>query len=309
MTAASRSTAPTAARRGTAASSSSSAVRVTSSVVPILVLAARPGGSRRWLMAYPVTSRIRWAPPAGLPSGPSIRNWMQLQTRSLTGPPGRLLTSRSSTGVPVASTRRSDRSIEPASIWGSTSPIRRPGHPFAGRPPRCPAASLAQTIRSSRSKMTTQNDHSIRPIGVIACRWSGVQVTPPPGTPSRPVERAHPVVLMSAPGRPDRVGGDDRLVGVVGGLDLLQAAVGGGREHSVGADWSLGEVVVVVGRVPGSEGVLDGLGLGAHRVARFGGGGEATGEHDVVGVDFGLGSAAWDGARQRAAEGAGLDGG
>ena len=39
---------------------------------------------------------------------------------------------------------------------------------------------------------------------------------------------------MAGPGRPDGVGGDDHLAGVVGGFDLLQAAGGGGREHRAG---------------------------------------------------------------------------
>src|SRR5215472_3073728 len=36
------------------------------------------------------------------------------------------------------------------------------------------------------------------------------------------------MVVMSVPGRPDGVGGDDHLAGVIAGLDLLQAVVGAG---------------------------------------------------------------------------------
>src|SRR5580693_3995150 len=99
------------------------------------------------------------------------------------------------------------------------------------------------------------------------------------------------MVGISVPGWPDGVGGDDGLVGVVGGLDLLQAVVGGGRQHRAGGGGGLYEVVVVVAGVPGREGVLDRVRVLADRGGQFGGGGETGGEHRVGGVDAGLGAA------------------
>src|SRR5215469_5044878 len=112
-----------------------------------------------------------------------MRNWTQLQKRSPPGSPLELLTSRSSTASPVASTRRSDRSIRPTSRPGSTSPSPRPGHAVAGRPPpRRPAASLAHTIRSSVSTMTTPSRDWISPADrVSASRVIGSRIPPSAG--------------------------------------------------------------------------------------------------------------------------------
>ena len=57
--------------------------------------------------------------------------------------------------------------------------------------------------------------------------------------------------------------------------------------------------------MPGGEGVLKSLRLGAHRVDRFRRRREAAGEHEVVGVDLGQGAAR--GGRLSAAEVADLD--
>src|SRR5262250_2321526 len=73
--------------------------------------------------------------------------------------------------------------------------------------------------------------------------------------------------VMSGPGRPGGVGGDDHLVRVAGGFDLLQAAVGGGRKHRAGWGRGLFEVVVVVAGVPRAEGVLDRVCLRARRIS------------------------------------------
>src|SRR5215468_356359 len=96
-----------------------------------------------------------------------------------------------------------------------------------------------------------------------------------------------PDAVWSGPDRPDRVGGDDHLVRVVGGLDLLQAVIGGGREHRAGWGRGLLEVVGVVAGVPRGQGVLDRLGLRAHRGGQVGCGGGAGGEQQVAGVDAG----------------------
>src|SRR5580658_4538341 len=53
--------------------------------------------------------------------------------------------------------------------------------------------------------------------------------------------------ILLGPGWPGGVGGDDHLVRVVGGLDVLQAVVGAGREHRAGRSRGFFEVVVVVG--------------------------------------------------------------
>src|SRR5262249_7825210 len=107
---------------------------------------------------------------------------------------------------------------------------------------------------------------------------------------------------MLGPGRPDGVGGDDHLVGVVGGFDLQQAAGGGGREHRGGRGWGLFEVVVVVAGVPGCEGAFDRLQVRAHRAGQVGRGGGGGGVEQVARVDVGLGSGCGGGAGQRAAQ-------
>src|SRR5262249_5897265 len=104
------------------------------------------------------------------------------------------------------------------------------------------------------------------------------------------------------PGRPDGVRGDDRLPGVVPGLDLLQAVVGGGRKYRTGQGRGFLEVVVVVAGVPGAEGVLKCLRVRAHRGGQVGRGCEADGEDHVLGVDLGLGAAAGGGMGECAAE-------
>ena len=110
-----------------------------------------------------------------------------------------------------------------------------------------------------------------------------------------------PDAVWSGPDWLDRVGGDDHLVRVVGGLDLLQAVVGGGWEHRAGRTRCLVEVVGVVAGVPGGQGVLDRLCLRAYRADQVGCGGGADGEQQVARVDAGLGAAAGGGTGQRAA--------
>jgi hypothetical protein len=114
---------------------------------------------------------------------------------------------------------------------------------------------------------------------------------------------------MSWLGWLDGVGGDDGLVGVAGGFDLLQAAIALGREHRAGRGRALREVVVVAAGVPGGEGVLDRPRLRMHHSLQVGCEGPAHGNHQVVRVDAGLGAAAGGGAGEGAAEVADLDGG
>jgi hypothetical protein len=112
---------------------------------------------------------------------------------------------------------------------------------------------------------------------------------------------------FTSPGRPDRVRGDDGLVGVVGGLDLLQAAVGGEREHPAGRGRGFFGVVVVVADTPWGEGVLDRLRLRANGGGQVRCGADADGDQQVVRVDARLGAAAGGGAGQRATQMADLD--
>src|SRR5215469_4019128 len=101
---------------------------------------------------------------------------------------------------------------------------------------------------------------------------------------------------------PYGMGRDDDLIGVIGGLDALQPVIGRRGEHAVRLGWRFGEVVVVVSGAPRAQRVLDSPSVCERPVAQVRGRSQATREHQISGVDGGLGAAAWRGTGERAAK-------
>src|SRR5215469_10336837 len=98
---------------------------------------------------------------------------MQLQNRS-PAPLARLATWSPATGRPVTMTPRTDRSIGPASMPGSTSWSRRPRHRSPGTPGLIiSAASLAQAICDCASTITTGRGDWVSPVAMQVSGESG----------------------------------------------------------------------------------------------------------------------------------------